>query len=98
MAVDTIFICFCEDSDKNDGLKKPYYMSVGLMVSPLNYYMIIIKFMHYLLISSRKKSSTFFSLQEYVENSAKALEALKQRQAAGNSSGKVIQVAEADDD
>jgi hypothetical protein len=33
-----------------------------------------------------------------VENSAKALEALKQRQATGNSSGKVIQVAEADDD
>ena len=32
MAIDTIFICFCEDSDKNDGIKKPYYMSVGLMV------------------------------------------------------------------
>ena len=32
MAVDTIFLCFCEDSDKNDGIKKPYYMSVGLMV------------------------------------------------------------------
>ena len=37
--------------------------------------------------------------QEYVENSAKALEALKERQAgAGESSAKVIQVAEAEDD
>jgi hypothetical protein len=33
MAIDTIFLCFCEDSDKNDGVKKPYYMSVGLMVN-----------------------------------------------------------------
>ena len=33
MAVDTIFLCFCEDSDKNDGIKKPYYMSKGLMVT-----------------------------------------------------------------
>ena len=32
MAIDTIFLCFCEDSDKNDGIKKPYYMSTGLMV------------------------------------------------------------------
>jgi solute carrier family 44 protein 1 (choline transporter-like protein) len=32
MAIDTIFLCFCEDSDKNDGVKKPYYMSLGLMV------------------------------------------------------------------
>ena len=32
MAVDTIFLCFCEDSDRNDGVNRPYYMSTGLMV------------------------------------------------------------------
>ena len=32
MAVDTIFLCFCEDSDRNDGVERPYYMSTGLMV------------------------------------------------------------------
>merc|ERR1712154_754312 len=31
MAVDTIFLCFCEDSDRNDGQDRPYYMSTGLM-------------------------------------------------------------------
>ncbi|RZC36195.1 Choline transpo domain containing protein, partial [Asbolus verrucosus] len=28
--VDTLFICFCEDSVLNDGMSKPYYMSKGL--------------------------------------------------------------------
>lgn len=32
MAIDTIFLCFCEDSDRNDGINKPYFMSKGLMV------------------------------------------------------------------
>jgi len=32
MAIDTVFLCFCEDSEMNDGLEKPYYMSKGLMV------------------------------------------------------------------
>jgi len=50
MAIDTIFLCFCEDSDRNDGITKPYYMSVGLM--------------------------------EFVDNSNKALDALKKRQNA----------------
>ena len=27
MAIDTIFLCFCEDSTQNDGINKPYYMS-----------------------------------------------------------------------
>jgi len=36
--------------------------------------------------------------QEYVENSAKALEALKERQATGGSTAKVIKVAEAEED
>jgi solute carrier family 44 protein 1 (choline transporter-like protein) len=32
MAIDTIFLCFCEDSDRNDGISRPYFMSTGLMV------------------------------------------------------------------
>ena len=36
MAVDTIFLCFCEDSDRNDGVERPYYMSTGLMVIEIN--------------------------------------------------------------
>uniref|UniRef100_A0A1B0CT90 Choline transporter-like protein n=1 Tax=Lutzomyia longipalpis TaxID=7200 RepID=A0A1B0CT90_LUTLO len=31
MTIDTIFICFCEDCERNDGMSKPYYMSRGLM-------------------------------------------------------------------
>lgn len=31
MTIDTIFICFCEDCERNDGLSRPYYMSRGLM-------------------------------------------------------------------
>ncbi|KAB0790913.1 hypothetical protein PPYR_02713 [Photinus pyralis] len=31
MAVDTIFICFCEDCEMNDGMTRPYYMSHSLM-------------------------------------------------------------------
>lgn len=31
MAIDTIFVCFCEDMEENDGLSKPYYMSKDLM-------------------------------------------------------------------
>ncbi|EFA01113.1 choline transporter-like protein 1 [Tribolium castaneum] len=30
-AIDTIFLCFCEDSCMNDGTERPYYMSVNLM-------------------------------------------------------------------
>ncbi|XP_076639514.1 choline transporter-like protein 1 isoform X2 [Colletes latitarsis] len=31
MVIDTIFICFCEDYAKNDGVGRPYFMSRGLM-------------------------------------------------------------------
>ena len=31
MVIDTIFLCFCEDADRNDGITRPYYMSRGLM-------------------------------------------------------------------
>lgn len=31
MVIDTIFICFCEDCEMNDGVTKPYFMNPGLM-------------------------------------------------------------------
>lgn len=31
MTIDTIFICFCEDCEHNDGITRPYYMSRSLM-------------------------------------------------------------------
>ena len=31
MTIDTIFLCFCEDCEQNDGVAKPYFMSRGLM-------------------------------------------------------------------
>jgi solute carrier family 44 protein 1 (choline transporter-like protein) len=30
MTVDTIFICFCDDVEQNDGTSKPYFASVDL--------------------------------------------------------------------
>lgn len=30
MTVDTIFLCYCEDSDQNDGCLKPFFMSDDL--------------------------------------------------------------------
>ncbi|XP_065201415.1 choline transporter-like protein 1 [Planococcus citri] len=32
MIVDSVFICFCEDCDINDGVQRPYYMSKEMMV------------------------------------------------------------------
>lgn len=61
MAIDTIFLSFCEDSERNDGITKPYYMSKGLM--------------------------------EFVENSSKALAALKKRQEASKGSVHPMPVA-----
>lgn len=31
MSIDTIFICFCEDYETNDGIEQPYFMSPELM-------------------------------------------------------------------
>ncbi|XP_033645183.1 choline transporter-like protein 1 [Asterias rubens] len=31
MAIDTLFLCFCEDCERNDGISKPYFMSKNLM-------------------------------------------------------------------
>lgn len=31
MTIDTIFLCFCEDCEVNDGIVRPYYMSRSLM-------------------------------------------------------------------
>lgn len=32
MVIDTIFMCFCEDCNLNDGITQEYYMSKELMV------------------------------------------------------------------
>ena len=32
ITIDTIFLCFCEDCERNDGVTKPYFMSKNLMV------------------------------------------------------------------
>ncbi|XP_076319239.1 choline transporter-like protein 1 [Tachypleus tridentatus] len=32
MAIDTLFLCFCEDCERNDGINKPYFMSRKLMI------------------------------------------------------------------
>ena len=74
MAIDTIFLCFCEDTDRNDGVKKPYFMSRGLMVR---------------LWRELKKSylTTLRFLppppifQKFVDNSNEALEAEERRRA-----------------
>jgi hypothetical protein len=31
MTIDTIFLCFCEDAEENNGADRPYFMSNGLM-------------------------------------------------------------------
>lgn len=33
MTIDTIFVCYCEDCEENDGVSRPYYMSSGLKES-----------------------------------------------------------------
>ena len=33
MTIDTIFICYCEDCEENDGISRPYFMSNGLKES-----------------------------------------------------------------
>lgn len=30
VTIDTIFICFCEDYERNDGDARPYFMSLDL--------------------------------------------------------------------
>ncbi|KAJ8919637.1 hypothetical protein NQ315_006163 [Exocentrus adspersus] len=36
MTIDTIFLCFCEDCEENDGVSSPYFMSRGLMEFVVN--------------------------------------------------------------
>ncbi|XP_061166170.1 choline transporter-like protein 1 [Saccostrea echinata] len=31
LCIDTIFVCFCEDCERNDGGERPYHMSTGLL-------------------------------------------------------------------
>jgi hypothetical protein len=38
MSLDTIFLCFCEDCEKNDGVDRPYYMSKVSMRGILSYF------------------------------------------------------------
>ncbi|KAL7017438.1 hypothetical protein ACKWTF_010379 [Chironomus riparius] len=33
MTIDTIFVCYCEDCEENDGISRPYFMSIGLKES-----------------------------------------------------------------
>lgn len=35
MVIDTIFMCFCEDCNLNDGVTQEYYMSKELMVGQI---------------------------------------------------------------
>nr|CAD7453294.1 unnamed protein product [Timema tahoe] len=46
MAIDTIFLCFCEDCEANDGLNRPYFMSRGLMTTHEKNYLFL-KDVHY---------------------------------------------------
>lgn len=77
MIIDTIFICFCEDCEKNDGISRPYFMSRGLMVriSCNGRISIIIS---YRAIYEKKSCL----IQEFVENSKKALRQLEHRDVA----------------
>lgn len=76
MVIDTIFICFCEDCEKNDGISRPYFMSRGLMVIGT-----IID------PSSPIQNQHFIKplFQEFVENSKKALNYLDHQPTAPHS-------------
>ena len=80
MTIDTIFMCFCEDCDHNDGIEKPYFMSTGLMVSENLHN--ISRASNYRVTGETMIVLLPFLLQEFVENSSKALEAMKKRKYA----------------
>ena len=84
MAVDTIFLCFCEDSDRNDGVERPYYMSTGLMVR------VKLRRIGTTQCScvSRSVFKTAFSLffQQFLSDSEAALKAEKERKYAKRAS------------
>ncbi len=74
MAIDTIFLCFCEDTDRNDGVKQPYFIRSGLSVR----------------LGTQLKKSYLTNLrvlppppifQKFVDNSNEALEAEERRRA-----------------
>lgn len=62
MCIDTIFICFCEDCEINDGQENPYFMSRGLMVT--NVSLAFLCTLYFILC-----------FQEFVEKSKKVLRA-----------------------
>lgn len=86
MIIDTIFICFCEDCEKNDGVGRPYFMSRGLMVGVRLKTRVFLSYPNSVQIPGElprvKMTTPFLSIQEFVENSKKALRNLDQRQAA----------------
>ena len=78
MAIDTIFLCFCEDCSRNDGINKPYYMSRVQRIS----------------INIRDNFILMFQeLMQFVENSKKALEALERKNMKQTESKQVWKVA-----
>lgn len=77
MCIDTVFICFCEDCEMNDGQQRPYFMSRGLMVIP---FLIINSTLNLKLVAILKlnpkmcvKIVNYVNVQEFVEKSHKAL-------------------------
>lgn len=64
MCIDTIFICFCEDCEINDGQENPYFMSRGLLVTNGTIY-----------CSLRYSYILFLCIKEFVEKSKKVLRA-----------------------
>jgi len=57
MIIDTIFICFCEDCEKNDGISRPYFMSRGLMVCIIMGMSVLSLFLTVIVIYKKKSYS-----------------------------------------
>ena len=99
MAIDTIFLCFCEDSARNDGITRPYYMSkvsqlfmvenetivraCETFLVPLIILIMIIVRIFIMMMMIAQ------GMMEFVENSDKALAALEKRDAAKQQSNEV---------
>lgn len=64
MIIDTIFICFCEDCEKNDGINRPYFMSRGLMVINFYFQFEFLFFLYYIIFLF----AIFISIYFYFRN------------------------------
>ena len=89
MAIDTIFLCFLEDSSRNDGINKPYFMSRVIII--IIYLGIIMIIMGYLIY---KHHPFFQDLMQFVENSKKALDALEHKDEIKQNENKHMMVQE----